>query len=279
MRNGEVDRESLQRLVEFQISEGINGLVPCGTTGEAATLTFEERATVIRTVVEQTRQRVPVIAGAGSNCTRTAIENSKMAKDAGADGLLHVSPYYNKPTAAGLVAHYQAIADAVDLPIVVYNVPSRTGGDLLPETVVQLAKIPGIVGIKEASGSISRGQEVIEACPPQFIVLSGDDANALALTAVGGLGVISVASNVAPGPVARMIALAQEGKLEEARLIHYKLLPLIRLLFIVSNPIPVKAALSLMDLGVNELRLPLVALEGPQLELLREEMKLQELIP
>lgn len=272
MRNHEVDRRALQELVEFQISEGIDGLVPCGSTGEAATLTIEERSLVIRTVVEQARKRVPVIAGAGSNSTAQAVTLSKLAAEAGADGLLSVTPYYNKPTPAGLLAHYRAIAQATELPILLYNIPGRAGLDVLPETVARLAQIPHVVGIKEATGSITRGQQVIAACPKGFTVLGGDDHTCLALCAVGGAGVISTLSNVIPAAVAKMIAAGREGRLEEARSILYRHLTLIDLLFIETNPIPLKAALSFMGYGPNELRLPLVPLEGEKLERLRAEL-------
>ena len=273
MRGGEVDIEGLRELVERQIGEGIDGLVPCGTTGEASTLSPEERARVIRATVEQAAGRVPVIAGAGANSTRAAVEGSRLAKEAGADALLHVTPYYNKPTGAGLVDHFRAVAGATDLPVIAYNVPGRTGCDLLPETVARIAQIPNVVGIKEATGSIVRGQQVIAACPADFIVLSGDDLTALALTAVGGKGVISVVSNLAPGQMSNMIRWAREGRLEEARLVNYRLLKLMELLFIESSPIPLKAALSLLGIGENELRLPLVPLGGEKLELLRAELR------
>lgn len=278
LRDGEVDRKGLQSLVEFQISEGIDGLVPCGSTGEAATLTREEQALVMRTVVQQARQRVPVIAGAGSNSTRKAIQLSRMAEDAGVDGLLHVTPYYNKPGGPALISHFSAIAESTKLPILVYNVPGRTGCDMLPETVAQAAALPNIVGIKEATGSIARAGAVIAACPDDFVVLSGDDATALALTFMGGHGVISVFANLTPGPAATMIKAAREGRLEEARAIHYKLLPLMDLLFIESNPIPVKAALSLMGYTGNEVRPPLLPLGQEKIELLRAELKRQRLL-
>jgi 4-hydroxy-tetrahydrodipicolinate synthase len=278
MRDGEVDRSALQDLVELQISEGIQGLVPCGSTGEAATLSREEQATVMRTVVQQARGRVPVIAGAGSNSTRKAIQLSRMAAEAGVDGLLHVTPFYNKPTQAGLVAHFRAISEATELPVILYNVPGRTGCDLLPETVARLAAVPHVVGIKEATGSVARGQQVLAACPRDFVVLSGDDATCMALCTLGAHGVISVVSNLVPGAVARMIAAARAGRLEEARGIHYRLLPLVDLLFIESNPIPVKAAMSLLGRSANELRLPLLPLEGEKLERLRAELRRQGLL-
>jgi 4-hydroxy-tetrahydrodipicolinate synthase len=225
-RDGEVDERGLRELVEFQIAQGIDGLVPCGSTGEAATLTDAEQALVMRIVVESARRRVPVIAGSGSNSTRRAIDLSKMATEAGVDGLLHVTPYYNRPTAPGLVAHFQAVAEATALPILIYNVPSRTGCDIQPETVARVAKIPRIVGIKEATGSIARAEQILALCLEGFVLLSGDDPTCLACTALGGAGVISVVSNLAPGLTAKMIAAARAGRIEEARAIHYQLLPL-----------------------------------------------------
>jgi 4-hydroxy-tetrahydrodipicolinate synthase len=278
MRDGEVDRIALQELVEFQIAEGIQGLVPCGSTGEAATLSRDEQALVMRTVVQQARHRVPVIAGAGSNSTRSAIQLSRMATEAGVDGLLHVTPYYNKPTQAGLIAHYSAISEATELPIILYNVPGRTGCDLLPDTVAKLAQVPRVVGIKEATGSITRGQQVLAACPHSFVVLSGDDGTSMALCTAGAHGVISVVSNVVPAAMTRMIAAARAGRLEEARGIHYRLLPLVDLLFVESNPIPVKAAMALLGRGANEVRLPLQPLAGEKLERLGAELRSQGLL-
>ncbi|MCC6750732.1 MAG: 4-hydroxy-tetrahydrodipicolinate synthase [Deltaproteobacteria bacterium] len=273
MRGGNVDLSALRAFVDFQIEAGIDAVVPCGTTGESATLTDEEQAQVIRTVVEQTRKRVPVIAGAGANSTAKAVQLSKMAAEAGADGLLHVTPYYNKPNQAGLVAHYSALAAAVKLPIVVYNVPGRTGCDLLPETMAQLAKLPGIVAIKEATGLLARGQQVVAACGEKVSVLSGDDATCLGLTLLGGHGVISVVSNVIPGPMAKMIAAARKGALDEARRIHYQYQNLMDLMFVESNPIPVKAGVAALGFGQNELRLPLVPLGGEKLERLTAELR------
>ena len=278
MRDGEVDRKALQNLVELQICEGIQGLVPCGSTGEAATLTSDERSSVFRLVVQQARKRVPVIAGVGSNATRKAILWSRIAAEAGVDGLLHVTPYYNRPTQAGLIAHFRAVSEATALPILLYNVPSRTGCDLLPETVAKLASVPNIVGVKEATGSLARGQQILAACSKGFVVLSGDDATCVGLCAMGGSGVLSVVSNLVPAATMRMIAAARSGRLEEARGIHYRLLPLIELLSIESNPIPVKAALSLLGHGSNEVRLPLLPLEGEKLERLRSELHGQGLL-
>lgn len=271
--DGEVDLDALKDLVERQIGAGIEGLVPCGTTGESATLSPDERSAVIRTTVEQAAGRVPVIAGAGANDTRAAIESSRMAREAGADALLHVTPYYNRPTGPGLVAHFKAVAAAAGLPVILYNVPSRTGCDMQPETVAQAAAIDGVVGIKEATGSIARGQHVIAACPPDFIVLSGDDPTCLALTAVGGRGVISVASNLAPAQMVTMVRCARQGRLEEARVTCYRLLGLMGLLAMETNPVPVKAGISLLGHGENVLRLPLLPLADDKVALLRAEMQ------
>lgn len=281
MRGGEVDLPALEELCERQIAEGIDGLVPCGSTGEAATLSHEEQAAVMRTVVQQSRGRVPVIAGAGSNATPKAIALSRMAAEAGVDGLLQVTPFYNKPTQPGLLAHYRAIAEATSLPIVLYNVPSRTGCDLLPETIAKAAEIPRVVGVKEATGNLARGQAVIAAVAGRdgFSILSGDDPTCVGLCALGGHGVISVVSNLAPGATAKLIAAAREGRLEEARALHYRLLPLMELMGIESNPIPVKAALSLLGIGANEVRLPLLPLAGEKLERLRAELVRQGLLP
>ncbi|MFH1131588.1 MAG: 4-hydroxy-tetrahydrodipicolinate synthase [Pseudomonadota bacterium] len=272
MSGGKVDVKNLEAFVEFQISEGINGLVPCGTTGEGATLIEEEHSLVVRTVVKQARKRVPVIAGAGANSTAKAIRMSKLCAEAGADALLHVTPFYNKPTPQGLVAHFKAISEAVDLPIVAYNVPGRTGCDMQPDTVAQLAQIPRVVGVKEATGSMIRGAAIIAACGSDFDVLSGDDGTCMTLTALGGAGVISVVSNLVPRLTAGMIAATRDAKMERAREIHYKLRHLIDLLFIESNPIPVKAGVSLIGYGANEVRLPLVPFSGPKLNQLKEEM-------
>jgi 4-hydroxy-tetrahydrodipicolinate synthase len=279
MREGQVDYDSLMKLVEFQISAGIGGLVPCGTTGEAATLSMEERSRVIRTTVDQARRRIPIIAGVGANSTRAAVENGRIAAEAGVDGLLHVTPYYNKPGAAGLVAHFRALAAATDLPILLYNVPGRTGCDMEAPTVAQLAAESNIVGIKEATGSIVRAQQIIASCPQDFVLLSGEDTTALAVTLVGGRGVISVVANVAPLLMTRMIEHAREGRVEQAREINYRLLPLMEMLFMESNPIPVKAALALAGYGDNDLRLPLVPLSKKKLELVRGELERQGILP
>lgn len=276
MRGGQIDLKGLADLVEFQLAQGIDGLVPCGTTGETPTLTEQEQSQVIKTVVELARGKVPVIAGAGCNATAKAIALSKMAAEAGADALLHVTPYYNKPPQAALVAHYRAITEAVGLPIVMYNVPGRTGCDLEPETAAELAEHPSIVALKEATGSIARAQHVVAACRARDVdlaLLSGDDATAFAQVAVGGAGVISVVSNIVPDKMSTMIRLARAGQIAEARQINYEMLKLMDLMFLESNPIPVKAGVSLLGHTANELRAPLQPLGGDKLEQLRSEMQ------
>lgn len=273
MRGGQVSKSGLREFVEFQISEGIDGLVPCGTTGEAATLDAAEQVEVIRAVVEQARGRVPVIAGASANCTANAVANSRAAAEVGADALLHVTPYYNKPSQDGLVAHFTAVARATELPVVLYNVPGRTCCDMLPETVARLADLPNVVGVKEATGSLGRAQQVIAACPDDFAVLSGDDFICMGMTALGGDGVISVVSNLTPKDVARMIRAAREGEMELARRLHYRLEPLMHQLFVESNPVPVKAGVSLLGYSDNEVRLPLLPLEDARVATLEQELK------
>ncbi len=279
LQDGEVFERGLRDLVEFQIGEGIDGLVPCGTTGEAATLTAAEQATVIRVVAEQAAGRVPVIAGASANCTATAVASSRAAAEAGADALLHVTPYYNKPSQDGLVAHFTAVAGATELPVVLYNVPGRTSCDMLPDTVARLAAVPNVVGVKEATGSLGRAQQVIAACPADFAVLSGDDFTCAGMTALGGSGVISVVSNLTPGDVARMIRAARDSDMEQARTLHYRLEPLMHLLFVESNPVPVKAGVSLLGYTANEVRLPLLPLAGKNLETLEAELKRLGVLP
>jgi 4-hydroxy-tetrahydrodipicolinate synthase len=256
MRDGQVDLPALGRLVDEQIAAGIHGLVAVGTTGESATLTVAEHVGVIRHVVKVAARRVPVIAGAGANATAEAIELSKASEEAGADALLHVTPYYNRPTQEGLYRHYAAIARETRLPIVLYNVPSRTACDLLPDTVARLASIDRIVAIKDAT-TVTRVSELIAAVGDRIAVLSGDDAIALPTILLGGRGVISVVSNVVPSHMAALCNAADAGDLARAREIHYELLPLYSLLFAEANPIPVKAALELMGKMSAEVRLPL----------------------
>jgi 4-hydroxy-tetrahydrodipicolinate synthase len=259
-RNGAVDEEKLRELVEFQIANGTDGIVPCGTTGEASTLDYEEHMEVIRVVVEQVGKRVPVIAGTGSNSTAEAIELTEKAKAVGADGVLLVTPYYNKPSQEGLYRHYTAIADAVAIPQILYNVPGRTGVNMLPETVARLAAHKNIVAIKEATGSLQQASEVLALCGDQIDVLSGDDFVTFPMMACGAKGVISVVANIMPKEVAALVDAFFAGKLEEARQLHLKLLKISNAMFIESNPVPVKTAVALMGKASDEVRLPLAPL-------------------
>jgi 4-hydroxy-tetrahydrodipicolinate synthase len=256
-RNGAVDEEKLRELVEFQIAGGTDAIVPCGTTGEASTLDYDEHLRVVQVVVEQVKGRVPVIAGTGSNSTAEAIELTEKAKSVGADGALLVTPYYNKPTQEGLYRHYKAVAEAVALPQILYNVPGRTGVNLLPETVARLAPIANIVAIKEATGSLQQASEILALCGEQIDVLSGDDFITFPMMACGAKGVISVLANIMPKTVGDLTDAFYAGDLEKARQLHLKTLKIGNAMFIESNPIPVKTALGLMGKCSDEVRLPL----------------------
>jgi 4-hydroxy-tetrahydrodipicolinate synthase len=256
--DGAVDEKALRRFVDFQIEGGVDMLLPCGTTGEGATLDENETDRVLQIVIEQSRRRVPIILGAGSNSTAKAVQMTKRAKRLGADGVLSVGPYYNKPTQQGYYEHFKAIADAEDIPVIVYNVPGRTGGNIEAKTTLRLAEISNIVAVKEASGNLGQIMDIIRDAPADFRVLSGDDALALAIVAVGGDGVVSVVSNETPAIMSAMMNAALEGNLEKARELHYKILPLMNVNFIESNPIPAKAALAMMGLIEENYRLPLV---------------------
>jgi 4-hydroxy-tetrahydrodipicolinate synthase len=271
--DGEVDLEALRRLVEWQVDSGIHGLVPCGTTGEGATLAPEEQRRIIAAVVEAAAGRVPVVAGCGSNDTRRTVEAARQATEAGADALLVVTPYYNKPNRSGMLAHYRAVVEDGGGPVVVYNVPGRTGQNLTPEMVLRLAEIRGIVGIKEASGNLEQVAAILEGRPPGFRVLSGDDALALPTLSLGADGLISVVSNEAPAETARLIAAALEGDLGTARGLHYRLLPLMRANFLESNPVPVKAALAMMGRCREQLRAPLGPPESSTREAIRDALR------
>jgi 4-hydroxy-tetrahydrodipicolinate synthase len=259
--DGSVDELALRRLVEWQIAEGIDFLVPCGSTGEAATMTVEEHVRVVAITAEQAAGRVPIMAGAGSNDTRRAIALSRALAETGATHLLHVAPMYNKPPQRGLLAHFRAIADAAPLPVVLYNVPSRTAINIAADTTLALAEHPRIVGIKEASGDLAQITEILRGRPSRFSVLSGDDALTLALVAAGGDGVVSVVSNATPRLMTQLVAAARGGEIEIARAVHMQLTPWMRAAFVESNPIPVKAALHLMGRIGPTLRLPLVPLD------------------
>jgi len=258
--NGAVDEERLRELVEFQIENGTDAIVPCGTTGESSTLDYIEHDRVIKIVVEQVNKRVPVIAGTGSNSTREAIEITGHAKELGADGALLVTPYYNKPSQEGLYLHYKAVADAVALPQVLYNVPGRTAVNLLPETVARLAVHPNIVAIKEATGSLQQASEVLALCGENITVLSGDDFITLPMMACGAKGVISVTANIMPKEIAGLVDAFNAGNMEEAKRLHLYLLKISNAMFIETNPVPVKTGVALMGRCRDEVRLPLAPL-------------------
>jgi len=260
-RDGRVDEKALRRLVQFQLREGINFLVPCGTTGETPTLEHGEYLGVIRVLVEEAGGKVPVIAGVGGNNTRRIAAMAQEVQALGVQGILSVSPYYNKPTQEGLYQHFKVIAEATTLPVILYNVPSRTASNIEPATVARLSVIPNVIGIKEASGSIMQQMELLTLVDPGFAVLSGDDAFTFPLMSLGGVGLISVASNEIPGPMTRLTTLLLEAKYDEARRLNAQLLPLMQANFIETNPIPVKAALAMMGMIEEIYRLPLVPMK------------------
>jgi len=272
-RNGEVDVEALEGMVEFQIHGGIHGLVPCGTTGETPAMTEEEDRLVIGTVVRVASGRVPIVAGSGSNSTDMAIKYTKMAQEEGADGSLQVAPYYNKPTQEGLYRHFATIAEGTDLPIILYNIPGRTAVTVSAEIIGRLAEIPNIVGVKESTLSMNMTSDIKSLCGEDFSILSGDDPMTLPMMALGGQGVISVASNVAPAAVSDMVRALLDGDFERGRELHYELLPLFRALFVETNPIPVKAAASILGLCSDEMRLPMTPLQDENLGVLRQVME------
>lgn len=270
---GAIDEAALTRLIEYQLNNGVRLLVPCGTTGESATMTEEEDQRVISRAIELARGRAKVIAGTGSNSTAVAIENSKIAQKLGADAVLVVAPFYNKPTQPGLYAHFRAVAEAVDVPVVIYNVPGRTSCNIAAETTLKLARdCENIVAVKEASGNLSQIMEILRGRPAGFNVLSGDDAITFALIALGGDGLISVASNQAPELMSRLVDLALAGKWDEARELHYRLLPLMETNFVESSPGPVKAGLAMMNLIGENYRLPLVPIQESSRNKLRAVM-------
>lgn len=277
-KGGKVDENALQKLIEFQIKEGIKGIVPCGTTGESATLAFEEHKRVVEITVSTVNKRVPVIAGAGSNNTEEALELAKFAKNAGADGALLITPYYNRPTPRGLFLHYEKIAKSADIPIIIYNVPTRTGTNILPQTVCELAKIPNIVGIKEATGDMKQASEIVRLCGDRFTLISGDDFTILPFLSIGGRGVISVAANIVPGLVNQLVEEFFRKNILKSKELHYKLFPITRSLFLETNPIPVKTALSMMGMVSPELRLPLCAMTDENFNALKLTLKENGLI-
>jgi 4-hydroxy-tetrahydrodipicolinate synthase len=270
---GSVDFDALGGLLDFQLSEGISGVVPCGTTGESSTLSHEEHNQVIEFIVKQVKGRVPVIAGAGSNSTAEAIALSAHAKKVGADAALLITPYYNKPTQEGLFLHFTEVAKSVNIPIILYNVPGRTGVNMLPPTVARLSKVKNIVGIKEATGTLKQVSEVVEMVGDDFAVLSGDDFTTLPLLAVGGRGAISVTSNIAPKDMNDMIVAYLDGDFDRAKKLHYKLMPLARAMFLETNPVPAKAALGLMKKMKPDVRLPQAPLSKDNLSALKKVMK------
>jgi 4-hydroxy-tetrahydrodipicolinate synthase len=272
-RNGKVDERALGDLIEFQIANGTDGIVPCGTTGESATLSHEEHDRVVAVTVEAVRRRVPVIAGTGSNSTDEAIALTQHAKAAGADGALLITPYYNKPMQEGLFRHYKAVAEAVDLPLILYNIPGRTAVNMTPATVARLSAVRNIVAIKEGAGSVQQVSEIIQFCGDRMTVLSGDDALTLPMMAVGAKGVITVTANIAPADMAAMVDAYAAGNLAEAKRLHHKLYPLFTALFYETNPIPVKAALAMMGKIDGELRLPLSPMATDTREKLARVMK------
>lgn len=277
--SGAIDEAAVVRLARRQVDAGVHFLVPCGTTGEAPTLSPDERRRVVELVVEEAGGRVPVLAGAGGYDTREVVESARAMREAGASGLLSVTPYYNKPTPEGLFRHYQAIAEAVPLPIVVYNVPGRTGCNVDPATLARLATIAGVAGVKEASGNVTQICEVLKSVPADFLVLSGDDALTLPAMAVGARGVVSVASNEVPGEMARLVEAAERNDFAAAREIHQRLLPLMLANFAESNPIPVKAAMAQMGLLEETYRLPMVPPRPETRERLARVLAAAALVP
>jgi len=277
-RDGKVDEKAFRDLIEWQIQEGVDGIVPCGSTGESATLSHDEHEKVIEISVNQARRRVPVVAGTGSNATAEAIRLTAHARKIGADGALMISPYYNKPTQEGIYQHYRAVAAAVDIPIVVYNIPGRTGSHIAPETIARLAEIKQIVAVKEASGVMDQTSDILRLCGDRIAILSGDDSLTLPIMALGGKGVIATISNVMPREIHELAAAALTGDFVHARKIHYRMLPLMRALFVETNPIPVKQACAFIGRCQNEVRLPLVPMTAGPAERLRGVMKELRLI-
>ena len=277
-KNGEVDASALRELIEFHIVNGTNGIVPCGTTGESATLNHAEHEEVIRISVETCKGRIPVLAGTGSNATQEAIELTLRAQKIGADGALLITPYYNKPTQEGLFQHFSAVAKETDIPIILYNVPSRTSINMLPSTVARLSSVNNIVGIKEASGSLVQVSEIIDLCGSDFEVISGEDPLTWPILAIGGKGVISVTANLVPNKFAKLVDAARTGDVETAKALHYELLKLNDIMFVETNPIPVKSALALMDRIQNEFRAPLCPPSEESLSQLKTVLKAYALI-
>ena len=273
-KNGKLDEKKLAELVEFHIKSGTNGIVPCGTTGESPTLDYDEHDKVIETCIQAAKGRVPVIAGTGSNSTDEAVTMTKHAAKAGADASLQVTPYYNKPTQKGIYLHFKAVAEAVDIPIILYNIASRTGKNIETETVAKLARdCKNIVGVKDASGSLDQMSQVKAMCPSGFQLISGDDGLTLPLLGIGGIGVISVVANIVPQDVSMMVSEFLKGNIKKAQEMHYKLAPLVKAMFIETNPIPLKTAMGLLGMCNPEVRLPLCSMEEENLEKLKKSLK------
>ncbi|HOA83930.1 MAG TPA: 4-hydroxy-tetrahydrodipicolinate synthase [Thermodesulfovibrio thiophilus] len=272
-KNGKIDEKAFEHLIEWHIKEGTHGIVPCGTTGEASTLDYEEHYKVIEIAVKVVNKRIPIIVGTGSNSTEEAIMITKKAEQLGADAALIVTPYYNKPTQEGLYRHFKTIASSTGLPIILYNVPGRTSVNLLPSTVARLAEIPQIMGIKEATGDMKQVSEIIRLCGDKITVLSGDDFTNLTLLALGGKGAISVTANICPGDMAELFNAWERGDIAKARQLHYKLEPINKVMFIETNPIPVKTALSMIGKIAEEFRLPLCEMSQSNKEKLAEVLR------
>lgn len=273
-KDGRIDEKKLRDLIEFHIKDGTSGIVPCGTTGESATLSFEEHDRVIEITIEQVNKRIPVIAGTGSNSTEEAIILTRHAAKAGADASLQVSPYYNRPTQKGLYEHFKAVAESVNIPIILYNIASRTGVNIEPETLAKLARdCKNIVGVKEASGNLEQMSRIKLLCADNFDLLSGDDSLTLPVLSIGGTGIISVVANIVPADVAALVNEFEKGNIKKAREIHYKLLPLIKAIFIETNPIPVKTAMGLLGMCQPDLRLPMCKMSDENLEKLKKALK------
>ncbi|MFA4984081.1 MAG: 4-hydroxy-tetrahydrodipicolinate synthase [Candidatus Omnitrophota bacterium] len=278
-KKGKLDEEKFRKLIDFQIKNGTSGIVPCGTTGESATLSFDEHERVIEIAIEQVGGRIPVIAGTGSNSTEEAIMLTRHAAKAGAEASLQVSPYYNRPTQRGLYEHFKAIAEAVDIKIILYNIASRTGVNIEPETIARLARdCKNIVGVKEASGNLEQMARIKALCPDGFDLISGDDSLTLPVLSLGGTGVISVVANIVPREVADMIGFFQQADIEKARSLYYRLLPLVKSMFIETNPIPVKAAMGILGMCEPEVRLPLYAMSDENRSKLQDSLRLYGLL-
>jgi len=273
-KNAKIDEQKLRELIDFQIANGTSGIVPCGTTGESATLDVQEHEAVIRITIEQAKKRVPVIAGTGSNSTQEAIHLTRQAEASGADASLQVSPYYNRPTQRGLYEHFKAIAQSVKIPIILYNIAGRTGVNIEPDTIARLARdCKNIVAVKEASGSLDQMSRIRQLCPEEFDLISGDDSLTLPVLSIGGTGIISVVANIVPQDVADLVNAFAKGDFKKAKALHYKLLPLIKAVFLETNPIPVKTAMGLLGMCSSDLRLPMCAMSDDNLAKLKAALK------